>query len=137
MQIAELGHGTFGMVVKALDIRTTPPTEVAIKMLPRGDFVSPHMLGICSRPPACATCLCRQLALIMALQHYSASTCINDTDLTLNKQSCLRYCCQVTVSSCPYTALQIKNYKTYVKREIHNQSSLRHPLIVSIREVSI
>lgn len=40
MQIAELGHGTFGMVVKALDIRTKPPTEVAIKMLPRGDFVS-------------------------------------------------------------------------------------------------
>ena len=31
--------------------------------------------------------------------------------------------------------LQIKNYKTYVKREIQNQSSLRHPLIVSIREV--
>lgn len=40
LQIAELGHGTFGMVVKALDIRTVPPTEVAIKMLPRGDFVS-------------------------------------------------------------------------------------------------
>ena len=32
-------------------------------------------------------------------------------------------------------ALQIKNYKTYVKREIQNQSLLRHPLIVSIREV--
>ncbi|DBB15364.1 TPA: hypothetical protein ACH3X3_003607 [Trebouxia sp. C0006] len=67
VQLAELGHGTFGMVVKALDIRTVPPSEVAIKMLPRGDF--------------------------------------------------------------------IKNYKTYVKREIQNQSLLRHPLIVSIREV--
>ena len=40
LQIAELGQGTFGMVIKALDTRTSPPTEVAIKMLPRGDFVS-------------------------------------------------------------------------------------------------
>ena len=48
VQIAELGHGTFGMVVKALDIRTKPPTEVAIKMLPRGDFVSTLLLVICS-----------------------------------------------------------------------------------------
>ena len=32
--------------------------------------------------------------------------------------------------------VQIKNYKTYVKREIDNQSRLRHPLIVSIQEVS-
>ena len=28
------------MVIKALDIRTQPPSEVAIKMLPRGEFVS-------------------------------------------------------------------------------------------------
>ena len=39
VQIAELGHGTFGIVIKAWDMRTQPPTEVAIKMLPRGDFV--------------------------------------------------------------------------------------------------
>ena len=31
--------------------------------------------------------------------------------------------------------LQVKNYKVYVRREIENQSSLRHPLIVSLREV--
>lgn len=54
MQIAELGHGTFGMVVKALDIRTTPHTEVAIKMLPRGDFVSPYLLGVGTRSSVCA-----------------------------------------------------------------------------------
>lgn len=47
MQLAELGHGTFGMVVKALDIRTMPPSEVAIKMLPRGDFVSSHCSSSC------------------------------------------------------------------------------------------
>ena len=68
LQTGELGQGTFGVVIKALDLRTHPPVEVAIKLLPRGDFV--------------------------------------------------------------------KNYKTYVKREIQNQSGLRHPLIVSIKEVS-
>ena len=50
------------MVVKALDIRTNPPTEVAIKMLPRGDFVSPYLLGVCSR--FLTICVCSQLALI-------------------------------------------------------------------------
>ena len=61
LQIAELGHGTFGMVVKALDMRTKPPTEVAIKMLPRGDFVSSRclrpalqLLSVCL--PVCAAC---------------------------------------------------------------------------------
>ena len=34
-------------------------------------------------------------------------------------------------------ALQVKSYKTYVKREIENQSRLRHPLIITIKEVSI
>ena len=29
----------------------------------------------------------------------------------------------------------VKNYQLYVRREIQNQSSLRHPLIVSLREV--
>ncbi|KAK9918091.1 hypothetical protein WJX75_001144 [Coccomyxa subellipsoidea] len=67
VQIGCLGHGTFGIVIKALDLRSDPPTEVAIKLLPRGDFV--------------------------------------------------------------------KNYQLYVRREIQNQSSLRHPLIVSLREV--
>lgn len=62
-----LGQGTFGIVVKALDLRTEPPLEVAIKLLPRGDIV--------------------------------------------------------------------KSYKTYVKREIENQSRLRHPLIITIKEV--
>ena len=66
-QVGELGHGTFGVVVKALDMRERPPREVAIKLLSRGNF--------------------------------------------------------------------IKQYKTYVKREIDNQSRLRHPLIVSIQEV--
>ena len=31
----------------------------------------------------------------------------------------------------------LKNYQLYVRREIQNQSSLRHPLIVSLREVTI
>ncbi|KAK9803878.1 hypothetical protein WJX72_001318 [[Myrmecia] bisecta] len=64
-QICQLGQGTFGVVVKALDLRTNQ--EVAVKLLPRGDFV--------------------------------------------------------------------RNYKTYVKREIQHHSSLRHPLIVSLKEV--
>lgn len=67
VQTGCLGHGTFGIVIKALDLRSDPPIEVAIKLLPRGDFV--------------------------------------------------------------------KQYQTYVRREIQNQSSLRHPLIVSLREV--
>lgn len=32
--------------------------------------------------------------------------------------------------------VQVKNYQLYVRREIQNQSSLRHPLIVSLREAS-
>lgn len=40
VQTGCLGHGTFGIVIKALDLRSDPPTEVAIKLLPRGDFVS-------------------------------------------------------------------------------------------------
>ena len=35
-----------------------------------------------------------------------------------------------------YCSDQIQHYVVYVKREIQNQSSLRHPLIVSLREVS-
>lgn len=66
-QICLLGQGTFGIVVKAMDLRTDPSLEVAIKLLPRGDIV--------------------------------------------------------------------KSYKTYVKREIENQSRLRHPLIITIKEV--
>ena len=31
--------------------------------------------------------------------------------------------------------LQVKNFKTYVKREIVHQSSLKHPFIVSLKEV--
>ena len=31
----------------------------------------------------------------------------------------------------------VKQYQTYVRREIQNQSSLRHPLIVSLREVRL
>ena len=30
----------------------------------------------------------------------------------------------------------VKNFKTYVKREIVHQSSLKHPFIVSLKEVS-
>lgn len=31
--------------------------------------------------------------------------------------------------------VQVKNFKTYVKREIVHQSSLKHPFIVSLKEV--
>lgn len=68
LQTGILGQGTFGTVIRATDPETDPPVDVAIKLLPRGNF--------------------------------------------------------------------IKNFKTYVKREILNQSSLRHPFIVSLREVT-
>ncbi|KAK9915501.1 hypothetical protein WJX75_000010 [Coccomyxa subellipsoidea] len=67
VQTGVLGQGTFGTVIRATDSETDPPTDVAIKLLPRGNF--------------------------------------------------------------------IKNFKTYVKREILHQSSLKHPFIVSLREV--
>ncbi|GAB4818130.1 hypothetical protein N2152v2_005176 [Parachlorella kessleri] len=67
-QTGLLGEGSFGRVLRAVDLRSTQqPLEVAIKLLPRGDFV--------------------------------------------------------------------KNYKTYVKREIVHQSSLKHPLIINLKEV--
>ena len=53
VQSGLLGQGTFGIVVKALDLRTNPPLEVAIKLLPRGDIVS---LAACltEAHPCCA-----------------------------------------------------------------------------------
>ena len=62
-----LGNGTFGLVIQARDNEAQPPVDVAIKLLPRGNF--------------------------------------------------------------------IKNFKTYVNREILHQSSLKHPFIISLREV--
>ena len=38
-QIRVLGQGTFGVVVKALDLRQQPPVVVAIKLLRRGEFI--------------------------------------------------------------------------------------------------
>ena len=66
-QTGSLGHGTFGIVIKALDLRSEPPTEVAIKLLPRGDFVRPlpspplrkkHKCRSRLMQPLCTTC-CR------------------------------------------------------------------------------
>ncbi|CAK0784789.1 hypothetical protein CVIRNUC_007993 [Coccomyxa viridis] len=62
-----LGSGSFGLVIRAIDQEAQPPVHVAIKLLPRGNF--------------------------------------------------------------------IKNFKTYVNREILHQSSLKHPFIISLREV--
>ena len=67
LQTGVLGHGTFGLVIRAIDREACPPVEVAIKLLPRGNF--------------------------------------------------------------------IKNFKTYVNREILHQSSLKHPCIIALREV--
>jgi hypothetical protein len=36
----------------------------------------------------------------------------------------------------PDSLAQVKNFKTYVKREIVHQSSLKHPFIVSLKEVT-
>ena len=41
LQVSELGQGTFGTVILALDMRHNPPQEIAIKLLPRGKFVRP------------------------------------------------------------------------------------------------
>jgi serine/threonine protein kinase len=96
LQTGCLGHGTFGIVIKALDLRSDPPTEVAIKLLPRGDFVSTR-------------CLVLSLQIAPPFRVFERGT----------------------------VHLQVKNYQLYVRREIQNQSSLRHPLIVSLREVSV
>lgn len=37
----------------------------------------------------------------------------------------------------PYFALQLASYSAYVLREITRQSSLRHPFIVALKEVSL
>ncbi|KAK9813840.1 hypothetical protein WJX73_001401 [Symbiochloris irregularis] len=67
--IQVLGQGTFGVVARAMDTRTNPPMEVAVKLLRRGNF--------------------------------------------------------------------IRDFRTYVKREIVHQSSLRHPFIIGLREVTL
>ena len=90
-----LGQGTFGVVVKSLDLRCNPPQEVAIKLLPRGDIVSSG-----------------QLTLALLVEGAALPTAIQFQPV-----------------------IQVKSYKTYVKREIENQSRLRHPLIITIKEV--
>jgi hypothetical protein len=40
MQLGVLGSGSSGVVLHALDTRADPPTEVAVKLIPRGEFVS-------------------------------------------------------------------------------------------------
>lgn len=123
LQIGELGHGTFGVVVKALDLREKPSREVAIKLLSRGPFVS--------TTPSCALA---RLAIKPHKPIFKLSCspgCAAAGTVTLASKF---YCLLVKVMMF-YVFLQIKNYKTYVKREIDNQSRLRHPLIVSIQEV--
>lgn len=78
-QIAELGHGTFGIVIKAWDMRTQPPTEVAIKMLPRGDFVGAQVLSShriwFQRVPTLhvALCMCAVIPTFQMLHYDYAS----------------------------------------------------------------
>lgn len=98
VQCGLLGQGTFGIVVKALDLRSSPPPEVAIKLLPRGDIVS--SFSLLSLPSSSSVAVLPRRRL-----------------------------------ECDWTSLQVKSYKTYVKREIENQSRLRHPLIITIKEV--
>lgn len=85
-----IGKGTFGLVVKAVDVRHSPFTcpEVAIKILTRGEFVS----------------FLLDAYMVVTLKFRGFST-------------------------------QIRSYKTYVKREVVHQGSLKHPLIVRVKEV--
>jgi hypothetical protein len=39
-QIGALAAGSFGTVLHAEDLRSEPHTQLAIKLVPRGDFVS-------------------------------------------------------------------------------------------------
>lgn len=42
LQTGVLGEGTFGVVLRARDPQAMGGGEIAIKLLPRGDFVSVH-----------------------------------------------------------------------------------------------
>ena len=108
-------------MVKALDLRSDPPVEVAIKLLPRGEFVrAPSMLA---RPQltACGKGFACCLALFLNSPGPRA-------------RSPVRRGIKLPRTLWGTMRRQVRNYRQYVKREIQNQSSLRHPLIVSLRE---
>lgn len=110
LQTGQLGRGSFGVVLRALDTRVEPQgEEVAIKLLPRGEFVSGRVW--------------RRVYLLVWSGGNTGS---------------LPSCKRSETRSPPYPRLfaaQIRNYKTYVKREIIHQSLLRHPSIIRLREV--
>ena len=110
-----LGEGTFGVVVKARDPEAPSGGEIAIKLLPRGDFVRPSHLApaLACLAPACPLTTFRQ-----------AATGGWHTGFSWHAVTCFGWS-------------QVKNFKTYVKREIVHQSSLKHPFIVSLKEVRL
>ena len=126
-QVSELGQGTFGTVIKALDMRHNPPQEIAIKLLPRGKFVSPspclpehpHYVsaGLCNFPACAGEVHCSAVSVLCSSRLLPEHACAQGVWQTMSH------------------ALQVKDYKNYVKREIENQSRLRHPLIIFIQEV--
>ena len=95
-----LGSGSFGVVIRAEDQRTNPPIDTAIKLMPRGGFVSR-----------------RQYACLPALSGGVRLAHASDAPSPLPSHP------------------QVRSYKTYLKREIVHTASLRHPLVIPLREV--
>lgn len=124
--IRTLGRGAFGVVLLG---QRDDGELAAIKMLPRGDRVR-----------AAAHCRGRGSAargLWVACVHGRLlARCLR----CLHRASASRLACiapLIVAPACAACTAQVRQYRTYVAREILHHASLRHPFIVGVKEVML
>lgn len=128
LQTGVLGEGTFGVVVRACD-PTTSGSEIAIKLLPRGApsaaWFSCHVwtVWLC--------CAQRSVQII----RFRACGCPITVCRACSECTSFIFSYRLPLYAGITAGDFVKNFKTYVKREIVHQSSLKHPFIVSLKEV--
>ncbi len=112
------------MVVRACD-PTTSGVEIAIKLLPRGGS-RPYLgllFGSVSRPA-------------YLLKHLHPRVCASCRHELSNVSRGIMT--DLVVCASGVTAGDfVKTFKSYVKREIVHHGSLKHPFVVSLKEVSV
>ena len=111
IQLGILGSGTYGLVIRARDTSDPDAQDVAIKLLPRGGFVS-----------AAAARTHARTAALPALCH---PTCPASPAHT--------HCPAPAPAPAPRT--QVKEYRRYVMREVMHHGGLKHPFIIDLKEV--
>lgn len=121
-----LGRGSFGRVVLAQH-RTTGE-QAAVKLLPRGEYVS----------PACLLASSRLSCMVAMVSWWRAAPCWHEQTQGSAACFCIRLHAAAACRCLPArlaARLQVRQYRTYVGREILHHASLRHPFVICISEV--